>query len=397
MVSLSFNLPPENAIRFFQAKGLKTTFDWRGMLHEEHTHAFTVAKMMDLDMLADVRSAVDRAISNGTTLHKFREELEPMLKAKGWWGVKEVVDPATGKITTAQLGSSRRLKTIFDTNMGAAYAAGKWKQIEATSKTFPYLMYDAVNDGRTRPQHRAWDNLVLRWDDPWWITHYPPNGWFCRCSVIQLSQRQLERMGKKAPDTAPPGNPYEWMNPRTGEVMEIPEGIDPGWGYHPGLTRTAETLRTLAAKLEAVPADFANAALKDIVQSPSFMDWLKSPQGTFPVMRVKDEAAAAIGAERSIAVLSAESAIKNQRNHPDLTPEDYAVLPLLGETPTLIVKDSENTFVIVRDGGKLYWAVVKAAQGGGRETFITSFRRTNVDDVKTLLKRGTVLYGDWEK
>ncbi|MBF0291130.1 MAG: minor capsid protein [Nitrospinae bacterium] len=367
------------------------------MLHEEHTRAFTVAKMMDLDMLADVRVAVDRAIAEGWSLHRFREELTPYLQKKGWWGVQEMRDPVTGEITVAQLGSPRRLKTIFDTNMATAYAAGKWKQIEATAKSAPYLMYDAVNDNRTRPQHRAWDGLVLRFNDPWWKTHYPPNDWYCRCSVIQLDERQLRRLGKMGPDTAPPIETYEWVNPRTGEVIYVPYGVGPGWGYHPGLARTGQTLQTLAEKLEAVPADFANAALKDVVASPSFMDWLKSPQGAFPVMRVKDEAAAAIGAERSIAVLSAESAIKNQANHPDLTPEDYAVLPLLGETPTLIVKDSENTFVIVRDGGKLYWAVVKAAQGGGRETFITSFRRTNVDDVKNLLKRGTVLYGDWGK
>lgn len=396
MIGLGFNLPPEQAIRFFQAKGLKTSFDWRDMLHEEHTRAFTVAKMMDMDMLADVRSAVERAIANGTTLHKFREDLEPMLKAKGWWGAQEIRDPVTGKITTAQLGSPRRLKTIFDTNMGTAYSAGKWKQIEATSKTFPYLMYDAVNDGRTRPQHRAWDNLVLRFDDPWWKTHYPPNGWNCRCSVIQLSQRQLERMGKKAPDSAPPDNPYEWTNPRTGEVVDIPEGIDPGWAYHPGLTRKAETLRTLADKLEAVPADFANSALKDLIQSPAFMDWLKNPQGAFPVMRVKDEAAAVVGAGRKIVVLSPDSLDHIQTSHPDLTPEDYAVLPLLGESPAVIVQVKENKFIIIGGGEKVYWAVVKAAPGGGRETFLTTMRRTNSADVKALIRKGTVLYGEWK-
>jgi hypothetical protein len=281
--------------------------------------------------------------------------------------------------------------------MATAYSAGKFKQVERASKAFPYLMYDAVNDGRTRPQHRAWDNLVLRWDDPWWKTHYPPNGWNCRCSVIPLSQRGLDRRGLKGPDAAPPTETYEWTNPRTGEVMEVPAGIDPGWAYHPGLvTRNAETLQTLADKLEAVPADFANAALKDIVQSPLFIDWLKDPQGAFPVMRIKDEAALAIGAERKIAVLSAESLDHIHVRHPEITPEDLAVLPLMGESPTVIVQVKDNKLIIVRAGEKAYWAVVKAATGGGREAFLTTFRKTRAQDVENLIKTGKVIYGEWK-
>jgi hypothetical protein len=179
--------------------------------------------------------------------------------------------------------------------------------------------------------------------------------------------------------------------------MEVPAGIDPGWAYHPGLvTRNAETLQTLADKLEAVPADFANAALKDMIQSPSFIDWLKDPQGAFPVMRVKDEAAAAIGAERKIALLSEDSLQHIHDSHPEITPEDLAVLPLMGESPTVIVKNTDITFVIVRSGENMYWAVVRAAQSGGKETFITSFRKTNSADVKALIRKGTVLYGEWK-
>jgi len=201
----------------------------------------------------------------------------------------------------------------------------------------------------------------------------------------------------KGPDASPTDNPYEWTNPRTGEVVDVPAGIDPGWGYHPGLvTRNAETLQTLADKLEAVPADFANAALKDIVQSPSFIDWLKNPQGAFPVMRVKDSAAAAIGAKNKVALLSPYSLKHIHFRHPEITPEDLTVLPLMGESPTVIVKTNENKFIIVRDGEKAYWAVVKAAQSGGRETFITSFRETHARDVKALIRTGKVLYGEWK-
>lgn len=65
-------------------------------------------------------------------------------------------------------------------------------------------------------------------------THTPPNGWNCRCALIQLSERDLLKLGKSGPDDPPPSPMREWTNPRTGEVLEVPVGVDPGWGYAPG-------------------------------------------------------------------------------------------------------------------------------------------------------------------
>ena len=49
------------------------------MWHTEHDAAFTVAKMMDVDLLATVCSAVDRALAEGRTFQQFCDELEPAL------------------------------------------------------------------------------------------------------------------------------------------------------------------------------------------------------------------------------------------------------------------------------------------------------------------------------
>lgn len=235
-VAARFDLPPAEAIRFFQAKGLRSSFAWQDVWASEHESAFTVAKMADVDLLADVQAAVGRALEEGLTVQQFRAQLEPVLQKAGWWGVQEQVDPITGKSRLVQLGSPRRLETIFRTNVQTAYAAGEWSQIKEAADVAPYLMYDAVDDNRTRPAHKAWDGLVLPIDDAWWQTHRPPNGWNCRCSVIQLGDRQLERLGK-AVDQAPPIERREYVNKRTGEVMQIPKGIDPGWDYNPGTGR----------------------------------------------------------------------------------------------------------------------------------------------------------------
>ncbi len=249
----AFSMEPKAAVEFFRQKGLKTTFSWQDMLHEEHSRNFTVAKMLDMALLKDVHDAVDEAVSKGMTLHQFRERLEPILQEKGWWGRKEMVDPATGEVVEVQLGSSRRLRTIFETNMKTAYAAGHWDQIKATADVLPYLQYSAVDDDKTRDEHKAWDNLILRWDDPWWKTHFPPNGWNCRCSVIQMTERMMKEAGKDKPDQAPAGGSYVWINPRTGEEMQIPDGIDPGWAYNPGEGRNSDAVETLLERIAEVP------------------------------------------------------------------------------------------------------------------------------------------------
>jgi SPP1 gp7 family putative phage head morphogenesis protein len=244
------DLAPEEALKFFRAKGLKTGFAWQDVWQQEHEAAFTVAKMMDLDLLSDVRDQVDAAIAQGWTLAKFKQELQPLLEARGWWGRSEMTDPLTGETREVQLGSARRLRTIFRVNMQMAYAAGDWTQTVDNAASAPYLMYDAIDDNRTRPQHRAWDGTVLRYDDPWWNTHRPPNGFNCRCSVIQLSAAEVKARGLDIAQEAPPSHMRQYVNPRSGEISEIPDGIDPGFAYNPGKDRLPELRKAYAEKLQ---------------------------------------------------------------------------------------------------------------------------------------------------
>ena len=226
-------LPPEEALRYFRSKGYRTGFAWQDVWQQEHARAFTVAKAMRLDILGDIREALDKALAEGIPFEQFKKSLRPTLEAKGWWGRKEMVDPATGETADVQLGSPRRLRIIYDTNIRMAHAAGDWAKIERVKDRRPYLLYSAVRDRRTRPLHKTWDGTVLLVDDPWWDTHYPPNGWRCRCRPRQLGPRDLDRYGLKL-GQAPVIDTKPWKNPRTGEIIHVPEGIDPGFGYNVG-------------------------------------------------------------------------------------------------------------------------------------------------------------------
>lgn len=231
------SLTAVEAVEFFRKKGYAIGFSWRDVWKEEHATAFTVAKAMRIDILEDIRGAVDAAISKGISFGEFKKQLAPVLQAKGWWGKKKIKDPLDGKLKPAQLGSNRRLRTIYDTNMRMSHAAGNWERAERLKARRPFLRYFTVGDERTRESHQNWHNIVLPIDDPFWDTHYPPNDWYCRCKTQQLSVRDLKRFGYKVTDRAPDFGSRKIIDRRNGLVHEVPNGIGLGFDYNVGKAR----------------------------------------------------------------------------------------------------------------------------------------------------------------
>lgn len=228
-------LPFEEAIKYFQDKVKLPTKKWTDLQKGMHTRAFTVAGATKTDLLTDFYGAVQKGLTEGVTLQDFQKDFDKIVEQHGW---------------DYKGGRGWRTGVIFNTNMSTAYMAGRHKQMTDPDvlKARPYWMYDAVNDNRTRPEHKAWDGLVLPADDPWWDSHYPPNGWGCRCSVRAASEKDLSRMGKSV-GKAPDDGHYEWTDPSTGEVKQVPKGVDPGWDYNVGESAWGKNLsdETMAA------------------------------------------------------------------------------------------------------------------------------------------------------
>lgn len=278
---------PQDALDYFAAKQLKPGFDYRDIWREEHALNFTVAKMAELDLLGDVQASLAAALKDGQTFRDWAKRLTPELQKRGWWGIKERVDPLTGEKRLVQLGSPRRLKTIYDANLRTARAAGQWQRIQRTQDTHPYLLYQLGPSEHHRPEHVAWNGLLLPVAHPFWATHMPINGWGCKCWVRQVSRREYDRLKEEGfqdplapqeldPDTglptgrritqkrpvqtkAPKIRYRKWVNKRTGEIERVPVGIDPGWDTNPGINRAAALRGELDAKLAAAPEPIAAA------------------------------------------------------------------------------------------------------------------------------------------
>ncbi|ENV2445670.1 phage minor head protein [Salmonella enterica] len=269
-----FGLPPERAIAYLKNKGYRITWDWEEMWQEAHAQAFTVAKLTRLDILEDIRRALEQALAEGKTGKWFAKELTPVLQAKGWWGKTTAVNPVTGEEEAVQQGSPWRLETIFRTNMDTLYSAGRWAEQRENAGERPYWMYVAIRDSRTRKTHLAMHGLVFRFDDPFWDAFYPPNGWRCRCSVIALTQAEVSLRGLRVGNsTGSLGQTLRLVSEKTGEMQPVatyrmrdiirhadiilsPDvgwSYSPGQGYRPDLAKYGGTLAALAQREAGSP------------------------------------------------------------------------------------------------------------------------------------------------
>ena len=254
-----FGLEPEQAIAYLKSKGYAITWNWQEMVDQAHDISFTVAKAMRLDLLSDIRGALETALQSGQTLKQFIADLQPVLESQGWWGKQVIVD-SQGVGEMVQLGSPRRLKTIYQTNLQSAYMAGRKASMEETTDTHPYWMYVAILDGKTRPSHRALHGQVFRHDDPIWASIFPPNGFNCRCRVVALTESAVKRRGLRIVSSE--GSMFTetvetGVNKRTGEIRTaevtglrttdaagkaVTFRTDPGFNHAPG-TGLAEILK----------------------------------------------------------------------------------------------------------------------------------------------------------
>ena len=273
-------LIPKQALDYIKNKSLRPAFSYKDVWNEEHATAFTVAKAMQLDVLSDIKTAVEKAIENGTTFDQFKKDLKPTLVQKGWWGKREMTDPLTGETINAQLGSDRRLRTIYSTNLRSAYQKGQYDRTMA-SDAHPYLMYRIGASLRHREQHLKWNNLILPKDDPLWNSIFPPNGYGCKCYTVAVTQARKEKyeqngvpyydnwehktVRQPAQTTAPRMTYDVYENVRKGIVERIPKGITPGFNWNQGKAdRVFSSAQALAKKFTVSMNDSNSEFLKSI-------------------------------------------------------------------------------------------------------------------------------------
>lgn len=150
------------------ADGISTAVDWETpdaeMLVQLSRNAWHFSAAKNYQQLKDLSLALRD--ENG----KLRE----------WRDFKEVAQQIGIKY------NERWMRTEYDQAVSGATSAARWLDYEKNAELMPNLQYQTAGDANVRDEHQALDGIVRPITDSFWNTHYPPNGWGCRCETIQI-------------------------------------------------------------------------------------------------------------------------------------------------------------------------------------------------------------------
>lgn len=425
-IKFALGLKPAKAIEWLQAKGV-TAESYRNLTASEIAKVYTIARITDLDMLNDIKQSMIKAADNGQAFADWRKDILQHLQNKGWLHPnghdgKVIIDPTSGEV----FGAPRRLENIYHTNMQTAYSAGQYQGYMANIDSRPYWMYDAVGDHRTRPAHAAMDGLVYRYDDPFWATFYPPNGYRCRCSVIALSERDMQRDGKVLSQSGEHNlvETHKVYNKKGDSYPTIaykaPDGslhtTDRGFGYNAGRMNYRPNLdqydRGLAhefAKAEMGGAEF-KAVFKQLSEEfyevkgrlkidgkPDNAEKIDirnklSRQVKFAAGVLSKEVQQRTGLKRATVWLSDDTLIKqvDSREGQGFAEDYYAFLPEFLANPDHIIRDGRELIFTTQRNQEYLWAVLKYIDDV-EEVYLQSYRISNEKEIRKLMEKKEVL------
>ena len=171
--------PNEAAADYIRGKAVADPTNFGNLPDQLKQRAFTVAGIEQMDVLRRIRDTVAK-LPEGKNWDEAKREI-----------ASEISPFMGGDMKAARAKAEHTLRI----HGFQAYAVARHQEQMETIDVFPYWKYVTVGDARVRPAHAALDGKVLRADDPWWNTHYPPWDWGCRCIVEQLDEEDAEAAG----------------------------------------------------------------------------------------------------------------------------------------------------------------------------------------------------------
>ena len=179
--------PNEAAADYIHGKAVADPTHFGNLPPQLKQRAFTVAGIEQLDARQRIRDAVAK-LPEGASWDEAKKE------------IAAEISPFVGGDDKA---AKARANFMLRTHGFQAYAVARHQQQMEDIEIFPYWKYETVGDSRVRPGHAALDGKILRADDDWWKTHYPPWDWGCRCIVVELTELDAKKQGITPPEEMP--------------------------------------------------------------------------------------------------------------------------------------------------------------------------------------------------
>ena len=190
-----------SAADYLRARNVEPSAEFYARLEHLRQEAWTLSKISDVEQIEQVKQSLVKALAEGKSFREWQQALTPEMLAL----------------------PRHYQETVFRTAVLSSYNGAKWTHFRAHAERRPVLRYIAINDGRTRPAHRALHGLMMPVDDERWQQLAPPLGFNCRCTLVSLSDRQARALGY----TGAPTDLPTWEDKHG---VSHTAAADKGWG-----------------------------------------------------------------------------------------------------------------------------------------------------------------------
>ena len=180
-LQLCFDKPPEEAVAYLESQGFKVTHNWREALDAIREHCFTVSKVAAADTLQTIHDELNKSMKAGLSYNDFKSNMPKILQQKG--------------VALKDDGSAFRYELMYRMNMQSAYQNGQFFQMEEANNEFPYREFVAIEDTRTSSTCKQLNGVVVRYDDPVYLTNQTPRHFNCRSTWMSLTADDAKKKG----------------------------------------------------------------------------------------------------------------------------------------------------------------------------------------------------------
>ncbi len=378
--SIPFDEPFDVQVARARARGVLLPDAFYALKPEKRALAFTVSGLARLDQVQAVADSLVRAQAEGWSFARW----------KAWAQEQDWSLPR------------HRLETIFRTNLQTNYMAGHWRHFEMNRHRRPWLMFDAINDSRVRPNHLALDGVIRHIDDPVWDRISPPLGFGCRCTTRALTDRAARRRGG-----------------RTESVPAEGHADGPGWGKRPKrlLERLGGVVAERARRCEAgslssdptgrpIWCSEARAGellsllmaytqpdeetVRRAVETTLFRDFVHGAPGTpdlWPIAALSEDLMELLGVRNRIVWLSRQTLDVHLRRHPEIGADEYALIPAIIGSADIWAAQRERHYFFVKGAYRLTVKVERSQEWGWAVSLFRTGGRKLVPPYAKLIRR----------
>lgn len=191
-----------------------------------NTHAAALnSSFKKVEMSADMRRRLQRSnyiFSGIKTFHELNEAFPSLLDGNGERKPFNRFLQDVQKIDETY--NKHYLRAEYNFVHASASMAANWERFAEDGDRYN-LQYRTAHDSRVRPKHAALDGVTLPISDPFWARYYPPNGWNCRCTVVQVRRAKY------------PTTPHDEAIARGEDALE--EDTNGIFSFNPGMEKKA--------------------------------------------------------------------------------------------------------------------------------------------------------------